>query len=429
MDERVSAIDALPAATRGTASGSDWFAIPRLAGVLLWRHWPALLFWFFAQRIAYDLCMGLAIALAERSALLSYAAIALLIVTQLVGTIGMFLALRSSLALPAHGGAIGEPARAYQPWVTALAVALLPFFAFYAGWGLLEGIQRDFRTAYFVSVSFDNRENLADILRLHGLWIALAVAWAVRALAKRRHVRTGRPLWSVVATACEAYWVFVGVAAVAALYGAVRTWWHSRVVTVAATQWWEAPTLAGVSLAPAKSLFEPAWAFLTTAAGAMLMPLVWLAIAALIYGLDLRRQQRLDAADARLRHAVRRYARLHAGWRILADRASAGWNSKGVPLVNGVRLVLRAGLPSLLTLCLGWQLLAYLDATLWLALVRWVGARSHADWEILGQPLSVLFGNPRMVRAGLVTEVLRVVLLAATFSVAVSRLSRPPRAA
>ena len=425
----MSAIDALPAHARPADRGSDWFAIPRLAGVLLWRHWPALLFWFFAQRIAYDLCMGLAIALAERSALLSYAAIALLIVTQLVATIGMFLSLRPSLALPDTSDAAGGGAGAARPWITALAVALLPFFAFYAGWGLIEGIQRDFRTAYFVSVSFENREDLADILRLHGLWIALAVAWALRALARRLHARTGKPLWSVVATACEAYWVFVGVAAVAALYGVARAWWHSRVAYVAVAQWWQAPTLGGLSLAPAKSVLDPLWDFVSTAAGAMLMPLVWLAIAALIYGLDLRRQQRLDAADARLRHAARRYARLHAGWRILADRVTAGWNSKGVPLVNGVRLVLRAGLPALLALCLGWQLLAWLDATLWLALVRWVGARSHAEWDILGQPLSVLFGNPRMVRAGLVTEVLRVVLLAATFSVAVSRLSRRPRAA
>lgn len=420
----MSATDALPAPAPVADRGNDWLAIPRLAGVLLWRHWPALLFWFFAQRIAYDLCMGLAIALAERSALLSYAAIALLIVGQLVCTIGMFLVLRPSLALPGAGAVSTEGAAPMQPWATALAVALLPFFAFYAGWGLLDGIHRDFRTAYFVSVSFENRENLGDVLRLHGLWIALAVAWAVRALAKRMHARTGRASWSVVATACEAYWVFVGVAAVAALYGVVRGWWDSRAVVVAVAQWWEAPTLAGVSLAPAKSVFDPAWDVVSTAAGAMLMPLVWLAIAALIYGLDLRRQQRIDAADARLRHAVRRYARLHAGWRILADRASAGWNSKGVPLVNGVRLVLRAGLPALLTLCLGWQLLAYLDATLWLALVRWLGARSGPDWEILGQPLSVLFGSPRMVRAGLVTEVLRVVLLAATFSTAVSRLAR-----
>ena len=81
------------AALQDTATDvSAWLEIPKLAGRLLWRLWPALLFWFFAQRVAYDLLMDAAIRLAEYSALLSYAAIAVLIVTQLVGTIGMFLA-------------------------------------------------------------------------------------------------------------------------------------------------------------------------------------------------------------------------------------------------------------------------------------------------------------------------------------------------
>lgn len=419
----MSATDSMAAPASPIDRGNDWLEIPRLAGKLLWRHWPALFFWFFAQRLAYDLFMGLSINLAERSALLSYAAIALLIVTQLVCTIGMFLVLRPSLALPPLRGnaELGSP---WQPWVTALAVALLPFFAFYAGWGLLDGIRRDFRTAYFYSVSFDNRENLADILSLKGLWIALIVAWAVRAVAKRMHKKTGKAFWSVVSTACEAYWVFVGVAAVAAIYAIGRNWWHSRAVYVAVTEWWEAPNFGALSLAPIKHVIDPAWDFITTASGAIVMPLVWLAITALIYGLDLRRQQRLDGADARLRHAVRRYERMHVGWRMLAGKVSSGWNSKGVPLVNSVRLVLRAGLPALLTLCLGWQLLRYLDGAIWMGLTDWFGARSHEEWEILGQPLSVLFGSPRMVRAGLITEVLRVVLLAATFSCAVRRLAQ-----
>lgn len=419
-------VAAIPAAQRPSQTTQDWLEIPRLAARLLWHHWPALLFWFLAQRLAYDLFMALAIALAERSALLSYAAIALLLVTQLVATIGMFLVLRPTLALPTARGEGGR-----QPWATALAVALLPFFAYYAGWGLLEDIRRDFRVAYFVSVSFDNRENLADILGLKGLWIALLVAWAVRAIAKRRHAATGHGAWSVVATACEAYWVFVGVAAIASGYAIVRGWWHSRAVYVGVLQWWEhplweLPLIGVVSLAPLKRVVDPAWDLLSTAAGAMVMPLVWLAITALVYGLDLRRRQRLDSADARLRHAVHRYQRLHVAWRVLADKVTSGWNNKGVPLVNSLRLVLRAGLPALLVLCMGWQLLAFFDATVWLWLVDAVGARSHEAWEILGQPLSVLFGGTRGVRGGLVTEVLRVVLLAATYACAVRRLATVP---
>lgn len=419
-EEHVSAIQTIAADSTRPAPEPVWLEVPKLAAMLLWRHWPALLFWFFAQRVAYGLLMDLAIRLAERSALLSYAAIALLIVTQLVATIGMFLALRPSLSLPAPSAASVRP---IEPWLTALAVALLPFFAYYAGWGLLDGIKRDFRISYSLSVSFENRENLNDILSLKGLWLALLVAWAVREIAKRRMAATGHGAWSVVTTLCEAYWVFVGVAAISSAMAWVLDWWHARAVYVAVAAWWQNPFVGLVSLEPLKRAVAPVWDLISTAAGAVAMPLVWLAITALIYGLDLRRRQRLDRADARLRYAVHRYRRLSFAWHLLADKMSAGWSSKGVPLVNSLRLVLRAGLPALLTLCLCWQLLAFVDAVAWFGVVKLVGAHSKPEQEVLYQPFALLFSTPLALRAGLFTELLRVVLLAATFSCAMSRLA------
>lgn len=420
----MSTTETLAAPSAPATRDPAWLEIPKLAGVLLWRHWPALLFWFFAQRVAYGLLMDAAIALAEHSALLSYAAIALLIVTQLVGTIGMFLVLRPSLSLAAPGNGNERP---IQPWLNALSLALLPFFAYYAAWGLLDGIRRDFGISYFLSVSFDNRENLGDILSLKGLWLALLVAWALREFARRRMAATGHSAWSVLATACEAYWVFVGVAAIASGLAWVKDWWHSRAVYVAVAQWWQNPFvdlkfLDAISLAPLKQVLDPVWDLASTVGGAVSMPLIWLAITALIYGLDLRRQQRLDQTDARLRYAVRRYRNLHMAWHKVADKASAGWNSKGVPLFNSLRLVLRAGLPALLTLCLCWQLLAFADAVSWLGVVKLVGPLSTPEQNVIYQPFALLFNAPLGVRAGLLTELLRVVLLAATFSCAMARL-------
>lgn len=421
----MSTTDTLIATSAPGAHESAWLEIPKLAAVLLWRHWPALLFWFFAQRVAYDLLMDLAIKLAEHGALLSYAAIAVLIVTQLVGTIGMFLVLRPSLTLPTRS-ATGE--RPIDPWITALAVALLPFFAYYASWGLLEGVRRDFRITYTMSVSFENREDLRDIFSLNGLWFALLAAWIVREIAKRRMAATGHSAWAVVTTICEAYWVFVGVAAIAKGLAMLRDWWHGRAAYVAVADWWgqpfwELPFVGLVSLAPLKRVFDPLWQFVADAAGAVSMPLVWLAITALIYGLDLRRQQRLDRSDARMRFMARRYARLHAAWHLAANKLSAGWNSKGVPLLNSLRLVLRAGLPALLTLCLCWQLLAFFDGMAWLAVTRLLGAHSYQEWEVIGQPWSLLFSSPLGVRPALLTEMLRVVLLAATFACAINRVA------
>jgi len=57
----------LASAAAQASAEHAWLEIPRLAARLLWRHWPALAFWFFAQRVCYDLLMDLAVKLGERS--------------------------------------------------------------------------------------------------------------------------------------------------------------------------------------------------------------------------------------------------------------------------------------------------------------------------------------------------------------------------
>jgi len=411
------------ATLRSDADASPWWEVPRLTLALLRAHWPVLLFWFFAQRVAYDLLLALSIKLAERTVLLSFAALSLLIVTQLAGTIAMFLALRPSLPALAQTRGAGAMVTA-PPWTRAVAIALLPFFAYYATWGLLDGLKRDFRLSYIFGVWYEQQEPLNDILKIKGLWIALLVAWAVRHLSKRRAAAGGHAAWSVLATVCEAYWVFVGVAAIAKGIAMMKDWWHGRVVVVAVADWWQNPLSLFQLLPPIKRALLPLWDVVTTAAGAVLMPLVWLAITAIVYGLDLRRRQRFGDADAQLRLLGRRYRGLHFAWRKLADNASAGWTSKGVPVVNSLRLVLRAGLPALLTLCLCWQLLAFVDAWAFRVVVELVGARDPDDWQLIAQPVSLLFNGPLSLRPALFTELVRVCLLAATFGCAVARLPR-----
>src|SRR5687768_15920810 len=194
----------------------------------------------------------------------------------------------------------------------------------------------------------------------------------------------------------------------------LREWWHTRAVYVAVADWWENPFAGMLPLAPLKRVLDPAFDVVSTLAGALSMPLVWLAITALIYGLDLRRRQRLDRADTGLRYVSRRYGKLHVGWKYAAGKVSAGWNSKGVPLLNSLRLVLRAGLPALLTLCLGWQLLefAYANADGWM--VRLEGAHSLAEWEVVWPRYELLIDACH--------ELLRAVLLAATFTCAIAHL-------
>lgn len=190
----------------------------------------------------------------------------------------------------------------------------------------------------------------------------------------------------------------------------------------AVAQWWQNPMLGALSLAPAKRVTDPLWDVLTTAGGAVTMPLVWLAIAALVFGMDLRRRGRIDGQDARARLVSRRYRNLHPVWKRVIDRASNGWSGKGIPLVNAVRLVLRAGLPALLVLCIGWAVLDYIDAHAWGVATAAIGPHPWDEWRVLGQPLSLLFNGPMSLRPALFTQLLRVVLVAATLDRAVAGL-------
>ncbi|BAV95818.1 hypothetical protein [Lysobacter enzymogenes] len=419
----MGASSAAPQLAGSDASGpGPWLEIPLLTARLLWRHWPALAFWFFAQRLCYGLLMDLAVKLGERSLLFSFAALSVLIVTQLAGTIFMFQSLRPSLPMLAGGASTPDTRALRQQWITSLAIALLPFFAYYVGWGLMEGLRRSFLTEYIFSVW--EKEDFRHVLKLKGLWIALAVAWAVRWFSKRRATATGHASWTALATVCEAYWVFVGVAAIAQAIKAGQEWWHERAVYVAVGDWWESPTALFKTLAPTKRALAPVWDFVTTAAGAVALPLIWLAITAIVYGIDLRKAQRIDAADAPLERAVARFKAMHFTLRMLADKASAGWTSKGVPVVNSLRLVLRAGLPALLTLCVCWQLLAFLDSWSWRWMQQLVGPKDPAWQQVEGQIYAAFLNTPLSFRPSLFTDVLRVALLAATFDRAIARLPR-----
>ncbi|MGN7726947.1 hypothetical protein ACTJIL_14170 [Luteimonas sp. 22616] len=444
----VAVESALPAGDSSSGEWRAWVRIPQLAARLLWNHWPQLLFWFFAQRVSYYLGMKLAVALALQSPLLGYVGIALLVLVQLVTTAMMFIAVKPSL--PAVSSAReGDWLPPMQPWSNSLGAALLPFFAFYVTWGLLENVKRDFGASFFdhdlaaalnqalqskgTGEAAPDYVNWRNVMGLPGLWIALLVSAVVRYFAKLRAASTQRLGWMLLATLCEAYWVFIGVTAIASVTGDVKQAWHETRAWVAVAAWWENPVVFRVSLDGAKQfVLAPVLAFVRTVAGAVLLPLVWLAITAIIYGLDLRRRHRIDAADKRLGGLAARYQRSNFLVRNVAGKLSGGWVSKGVPVLNSIRLVLRAGLPALVTLCLGWELLTFVDAWGWRAVVSLIGPMDYDAWRAVATPAGMLVGDPTSVQPTLLVQVLRTVLLAATFDRAIARLGaaqRPPGSA
>lgn len=424
-----TAIPATSAAAAAAASPGAWREILRLTGRLLARRWPALLFWFFVQRVAWDVLLDAAVALVGTSLLLAYAAIALLVVGQLATVIAMFLCLRPSLPMLSRRDVPGVGSRRADGWTRALAVALLPFFAYYTTWGLLDGLRRDFQIAFVRHYAFTETLQAAaprDVLHQPWLWLALCIAWAVRAFAQRRaKANEGRISWSLLATACEAYWVFVGARAIAQGIGLAKDWWQGRVAYQLVAAWWDDPRALLHLLQPLKAALAPLWDFATTAFAGFVTPMVWLAITAIVYGMDLRRAQKIDAADARFTRLGASYSALPLLVRKMAGKASQGWASKGVPITNSLRLVLRAGLPSVVVLCVCYQLLGWIDSHALRAVVAVVGPRDGLWWSTFGEPIALVFGTPSATRPPLLTELARIALLAATCDCAIARLASP----
>ncbi len=410
-----------------STTSQAWMDILRLTGRLLAGHWPALLFWFFVQRLCYHLLLDLAIHLVGTSLLLAYGAIALLVVVQLATTIAMFLSLRPSLPMLSQRDIPSvTPGANAHGWARALAIALLPFFAYYTTWGLLDGLRRDFQIGFVRNYSFTDVLKTGaprDILHQPWLWLALIIAWAIRAFAQRQAKRNdGRVGWSLLATACEAYWVFVGARAITQAIGLGKDWWYERVVWQAIAEWWGNPRALFHLLQPLKQALAPFLDIATTAFAGFVTPMVWLAITAIIYGMDMRRSNRLDAADASLSRLGRSYSALPLLVRKMAGKASSGWTSKGVPIANSLRLVLRAGLPAVVVLCVCYQFLGWVDSHALRAVVWIFGPRDQEWWITFGQPIALLIGTPSATQPALLTEIVRIALLAATCDCAIARL-------
>lgn len=412
---------------------SNWLDIPKLAWHLLKTYWPQLFFWFFAQRVAYDLCMSLSVVLASRSPLLGYVGISSLVLVQLITTAMMFIIMRPSLPALSRAGNAGDWLPPARPWTNSLSAALLPFFAFYVAWGLLELVKKDFQLNFLdtqladlmekVVLQKKNIEDMEDwrnIMSLKGLWIAVVIAGVVRYFAKWRLSNTGKLRWALLATLCEAYWVFIGVTMIATYVGMAKTFWYETRFWNAVTTWWENPFVFHIRLDGLKAVVTPLWTFIRSVAGAVLLPLVWLAITAIIYGLDLRKRQRISGENDRIYTLTEQYQNSHFLVKRFVGKISAGWDSKGVPVLNSIRLLLRAGIPALVILCVGWQLLAFLDGWGWRMAVNLIGPHDRDFWESHSTPIKMLIGNSNSLRPALFTQVLRVVLLAAVFDRAVA---------
>ncbi len=355
----------------------------RLAG----RYFVPLALWFSAGTIArYLLIQGISRlgqhAGAGKAVILLPLSVTVL--ASLIVTIGMLFTLGRGIA------AIHDPA---EPYVTAIGRTLFPFVLLYLGWNLYVADLRDVLRADAQRLADAgnalNAGNLLDLPILTCL-VATLVAWTLRYACERRYgAQPSRTLELLVAF-FEVNFTLYGLYSVVRLVREAQHWLADRV-------FWHA-------ISGALNLPGPG-----PVADALILPLVWFAVAAIVFGLEMRE-------DEAIRGTPLERVRLTGQRRRLAELTSRGMREKYVPVVHAVRQVFRAGAPAVAWFCLCYVAVGALTDRLQRAVVTLVGAdHTVRFWNLALTPIE--FGHR------LLAEILRLALLAAMFDLVTRRVS------
>lgn len=256
-----------------------------------------------------------------------------------------------------------------EPFVDLLTATLGPFLAVYAVWGLVEDEARALFRANQAEQGLGGVAEWSiswDPDRLPFYAVLLAGSWLLRFVVQRVHRRVRHPLLAVVGVVAEAVVVFASFATLIIVGKLVSSWLATRVVVVGAETRWRdligvlpdlrLPfdlTLPRVVATAADWLVHTLLPALGTG---ILLPLVWLALAAMVFGwreFAARDVVAGRATDRLSRFGADRIAAVRTPWlRRLRDSeqarsivllASADLRTKYVPLLQALRLVLAAG--------------------------------------------------------------------------------------
>jgi hypothetical protein len=288
----------------------------RLAG----RHVVPLTLWFSLGYLArYALTwVGVAVSHGGHEQLRRVAAVLIftaLITATLAAVIGMLTTI-DRLEDESFGGAIGR--------------ALFPFVVIYVAWGMYTADVRAFtRVDIEHNLNDAARSSVAgQALNIGNLWIGLAaavIAWAAKFVLERYRERRalGVPL-----AYCETAFNLFAVSSVLLIVGTGGTWVTGRRI-------WP-------------SGLNPHIELLGFAFGTLALPLVWLAMATVAYGVGIEADDHHTALAGTRLHRIAEVSEEHR----TITRFTTGQRERWVPLVYATRLMLRVGAPALGLFCL-----------------------------------------------------------------------------
>jgi len=393
----------------------------QLTARLWWRHWPTLFVLVLAGFIADHWLLDLAAGIGVRNHVLGLCALSTVVLVQLVVVIAMFHSLRPSLRVLGAVAATAPPEPRRRGAIDGLSLVLAPFFAYYAAWGLLGDSVRQYSLRGLEIDPFGEHGMLLDALHARGIALVIAATWLLRWYAKRR-ARDGGAWWQLPVTLCEASWLFIGLFALDKLKDRVLDWWHARVFAHALDDLLQQ---AAAMLPTAHGLLAPVLSALRDVGLYALLPLVWLALAAMIFGRAIGDADAVAATHARLARLTARYRNLPALPKRIGEHFVEGYRKRLLPVADCVRLTLRAGGPLLVLLCVGYRALDWLALWGWIGATRLIGAHALPEWQLIGNALGLVLVDPLRLSPSLLVEPLRICLLAAVLETTLAAAHAP----
>lgn len=404
------------------------------------RYWAPLLFVYLAGTLVHRILLRGVAWVGLQSPVLGLLALSVTVLVTLATTIIMFLLLRPGLPVLDHeltersrrarGGQEPERpdfAERERRIVDAVAMSLLPFLIFYSAWGLFVDELRRYAALALNEAGVSGYTFVFDINPFGLPLLVLMLAFVARTVCEHFFRRTNSKVLGLSTALFETVLLFFVVMTIAEILGQIRAWFESRLVWLelqaavsGLLDWLTGITTLPFSEVAVLALAALGWLWELLKDG-LIQPLLWLTIAAVVFGADVDRTEALfrpgstarQMQEAALAHTPGLVKRLSA----LAGR---GLREKYLPFLNAFRFILQVSPIYYLSFCLYYTLLelgfGWLERGVYLA----VGPADFLGWwwPWLG---------PIEIAVTALHELLRVCLLAATFEIALRRIaSREP---
>lgn len=404
----------------------------RLSLSLFARHGARLTAIWAGVALLHELFLRLAVEIGMHSRLLGLFAIAPVILLQLLLFVSAFVILQGRAPELGRraGGVTQAGGPATDPGISLLAGALLavliPFYGYYAGWGLLSETLRDYSQLFWQTqmrrmdlTQPELSPTALEIGQSGGVVLAVVLIWLIRRFSKARQAGGGPAGWALVVVACEASWALLGLYVLSGWKGQFADWLAvlpspaemiDRIVPAAG---------AAVSTVPYPIDWPPPfqlWPFLNALFWYALLPVIWFNMGAIVHGHDLTR---IAAPTRRLAgSALERWGALPKALRDFIGHFWAGVVKRWNAVANGVMLAASAGVTLTVSVIVLWRLVDWVGNWAWIGLAHLIGPQDFASWQVIGVPLSLLFGTPGGMPGGILVGPLQFCILSAGLQLA-----------